>query len=161
MLTYGVCSLLCVLCLWYVECRLHPLLSGFGPHSLPLAFLRRFWMPAALPNVDLKGLGPTPEELAAARKILDDAKAASLGKKVGGDKVLRSRMASMTAYLKQYPDELVGESRGKQRQHYLLNFMVLQMRNSKAKKTTENIESSSHETKKMTDVNWWSSENGC
>ena len=115
-------------------------------------------MPAALPNVDLKGLGPTPEELAAARNILDDAKAASLGKKVGGDKVLRSRMASMTAYLKQYPDELVGESRGKHRQHYLLNFMVLQMRNSKAKKTTENIESSSHETKKMTDVNWWSSE---
>ena len=77
-------------------------------------------MPSALPKMALAKLKPTQEELDAARKILTSA----------NEKELKSKRASMSAWLRQCADENneVASSAGDQRRQFLEKFLILQMR---------------------------------
>ena len=109
-------------------------------------------MPASLPNADLKTLGPTKEEVAEAKALL----------KSFSPKEHRSRMACMTAWLSNpanaQPDAEALQSRGDSRKRFLEAWLVHQMRNSKAKKTTVNSKVTQDSTTKFNDEMWMNAE---
>ena len=109
-------------------------------------------MPVSIPVVDLSSVGPSPAELSAARTIL---KQASKGE-------LRSKMGSLSAYLKNHPEfnkEGV-QSRGDARVKYLEAFLAHQARCKTAQKQIVNDREHHRTDKKVKDVYHWSRENG-
>ena len=97
---------------------------------------------------DLKNVGPSAEELAAAKKILSAA----------NEKEKRAKMASMSAFLSKNPDPNISESRGEARQRWLLQFLILQMRAKGGQKKHSSRQEGINEKKKVRDHFWWSRE---
>ena len=73
----------------------------------------------------LVGPKPTPEEVAKAKEQLKDPKAK------------RSKMACMAAWLKMNPNRAASESRGEERQQYLEEWLVFNMRTKSKRQINE------------------------
>ena len=84
-------------------------------------------MPAGLAKCDLASFRPTKEELEAARTILNSA----------GGKELRSKVGSMSSWLKANSCNDASSSRGDDRRRWLEHFLVVQLRSQQTQKTTK------------------------
>jgi hypothetical protein len=105
-------------------------------------------MVKATPPVVLSALDGTTEELAAATKFL-----ASLGKEAK-----RSKMASMTHFVKQNADEFAKTARGPVRELMLKKFMIHQMRSKEAEQKVISSHKISSVKSEVTKDHEWSSE---
>jgi hypothetical protein len=91
----------------------------------------------------------TKEEVAEARRVLQS----------GDDKEKRSKMAAMAQWLKANEPNGAGiNSRGDDRKKYLEAYLVFQLRQKKAKKTTTVTGSNSHQEKEMSAWYMWGKE---
>jgi hypothetical protein len=97
-------------------------------------------------SVDLASIKPTDEELETVRQIV-----------AGDPKIKKAKMASMSHYLKLFPDDKASNSRGDSRTEYMELFLVHQMR-QKAGATLTSTFSTEANQHRFTDLHWWSEE---
>ena len=105
-------------------------------------------MPATLGNANLRNLGPTPEELVAAKELLAKATPAQQ----------RSKMASMVQWLKANPDSVASSSRGSERAEYLQAFVIHQLRAKTTAKRSEHTAEKSQEKRVIDKKRFWNRE---
>lgn len=107
-------------------------------------------MPPKQAGVKLSSVKPSPEELAKAKAILTSV----------DSKAKKSKMASMAHYLKEHPglNDEVTKSRGLDKQQYLENFLVHQLRLKQATKQSENSHEVVSKSSQHQKVRWLSEE---
>jgi hypothetical protein len=106
-------------------------------------------MPKAIGVVKLADVAPTAIELADAKKLMQ-----------GSDKVAKSKMACMAAWLKANPsgnDEVLA-SRGDKRKAYLDAWLVHNMRSKLTTNSTAIIKTTNDHADEIDEVYWWSKE---
>ena len=105
--------------------------------------------PPKIPKKSLNEIKPSKEELADARRIINES--------AEPQKKERSLMQSMATYLKQAGPENPGvvDSRGGARKAYLEKYMVLQAREKKARQDQTTQRTSGSATKTRSEIGWW------
>lgn len=93
----------------------------------------------------LSNVNPTKEEIEAAKATLANSDA----------KAMRSKMGSLSHFLKQHPDCSAEGARGDKRKDFLLKFLVHQARSKQGSLGSEWQLTSNNQKNK--DVHWWSS----
>lgn len=102
-------------------------------------------MPSKLPKVNLGDVEPTKEEIEKAQALL----------KAADEKSKRSKMASMTHFVRESKDTDALNSRGDHRQKYLLKFLVHQLRAKNAESKTATERSVASGSERFRDVHWY------